>query len=108
MTDKIQTGFETFASKHGFDLSSAGGRYNRPVVRRMWAAWQEQSERITDMAAALDRSHKRSTGLLNQCRDHDTRRAAAVSQSAELAAEVERLNVIISRLSVEGQDAVEM
>lgn len=27
---------------------------------------------------------------------------------ADMAAEVERLNVIISRLSVEGQDAVEM
>ena len=43
-----------------------------------------------------------------QCRDHDTRRAAAVTQAAALAAEVERLNAIISRLSVEGQDAVEM
>lgn len=34
------------------------------VARWMWAAWQEQSERIADMAAALDRSHNRSTGLL--------------------------------------------
>ena len=37
-----------------------------------------------------------------------TRRAAAVRQSAALAAEVERLNLIISRLYAEGQDAVEM
>ena len=108
MTEKIQLSFETFASKHGFDLSSAGGRYNRPVVRWMWAAWQHQAETITDLHAALSRSTVRNARLMNQCRDHDTRRAAAVSQSAELAAEVERLNVIISRLSVEGQDAVEM
>lgn len=109
MTDRIRTSFETWAQKQDFtDLTQNMGRYNRAVVRWMWAAWQEQSERITDMAAALDRSHKRSTGLLNQCRDHDTRRAAAVAQAASLAAEVERLNLIISRLSVEGQDAVEM
>lgn len=103
MTDRIRSGFETWAQKQGFtDLTQNMGRYNRAVVRWMWEAWQEQAERITDMAAALDRSHKRSSELLKQCRDHDTRRAAA------LAAEVERLNVIISRLSVEGQDAVEM
>lgn len=45
---------------------------------------------------------------LHGIRDHDTRRAAAVAQAASLAAEVERLNAIISHLSVEGQDAVEM
>lgn len=109
MTDRIRTSFETWAQKQDFtDLTQNMGRYNRAVVRWMWAAWQEQAERITDMSAALDRSHKRSTGLLRQCRDHDTRRAAAVAQAASLAAEVERLNAIISRLAVEGQDAVEM
>ena len=109
MTDRIRSGFELWAQKQGFtDLTQNMGRYNRAVVRWMWAAWLEQSERITDMAAALDRSHKRSSELLKQCRDHDTRRAAAVAQAAALAAEVERLNAIISRLSVEGQDAVEM
>jgi cell division protein FtsB len=46
--------------------------------------------------------------LKSQCHEHDTRRAAAVAQAASLAAEVERLNAIVSRLSVEGQDAVEM
>jgi len=109
MTDRIRTSFETWAQKQGFtDLTHNLGRYNRAVVRWMWATWKQQAERITDMSAALDRSHKRSTSLLKQCRDHDTRRAAAVAQAASLAAEVERLNLIISRLSVEGQDAVEM
>ena len=109
MTDRIRTGFETWAQKQDFtDLTQNMGRYNRAVVRWMWAAWQAQAERVADMAAALDRSHRRSTSLLNQCRDHDTRRAAAVAQAASLAAEVERLNAIISHLSVEGQDAVEM
>ena len=109
MTDRIRSEFERWATDREFpDLTQSMGRYNRAVVRWMWSAWQEQSERITDMAAALDRSHKRSSDLLRQCRDHDTRRAAAVAQSAELAAEIERLNAIISRLSVEGRDAVEM
>lgn len=93
MTDRIRSGFELWAQKQGFtDLTQNMGRYNRAVVRWMWAAWLEQSERITDMAAALDRSHKRSSELLKQCRDHDTRRAAAVAQAAALAEEVERLN----------------
>lgn len=109
MTDRIRDSFEAWAQKQGFtDLTHNLGRYNRAVVRWMWSAWQEQSERVADMAAALERSYKRSTDLLKQCRDHDTRRAAAVAQAASLAAEVERLNAIISHLSVEGQDAVEM
>ena len=103
MTDRIRSEFERWATDREFpDLTQLMGRYNRAVVRWMWEAWQEQSERIADMAAALDRSHRRSSDLLKQCRDHDTRRAAA------LADEVDRLNAIISRLSVEGQDAVEM
>ena len=109
MTDRIRSEFERWATGREFpDLTQSMGRYNRAVVRWMWEAWQEQSERIADKEAALDRSHRRSSDLLKQCRDHDTRRAAAVAQAASLAAEVGRLNVIISRLSVEGQDAVEM
>jgi len=109
MTDSIRTSFETWAQKQGFpDLTQSMGRYNRAVVRWMWEAWQEQAERVADMAAALERAHNRQTGLLKQCHEHDTRRAAAVAQAASLADEVERLNLIISRLSVEGQDAVEM
>ena len=109
MTDRIRTSFETWAQKQGFtDLTHNLGRYNRAVVRWMWEAWQEQAERVADMAAALERAHNRQTRLLKQCRDHDSRRAAAVAQSASLAAEVERLNLIISRLYAEGQDAVEM
>ena len=109
MTTTVQQQFELWARKQGFtDLSQNLGRYNRAVVRWMWSAWLAQSERITDMAAALDRSHKRSTVLLKQCRDHDTRRAAAVAQAASLAAEVERLNDVLARLAGESQDAHEM
>jgi len=103
MTDRIRTEFEQWATGCEFpDLTQSMGRYNRAVVRWMWAAWQEQAERVADMAAALERAHNRQAGLLKLCRDHDSRRAAS------LAEEVERLNAIISRLSVEWQDAVEM
>ncbi len=72
MTDRIRAEFEKWAQKQGFtDLTMNMGRYNRAVVRWMWSAWQQQAERITDMAAALDRSHKRSTELLKQCRDRE-------------------------------------
>ncbi len=109
MTDRIRSEFEKWATGQDFpDLTQSMGRYNRAVVRWMWEAWQEQAERVADMAAALERAHNRQTGLLKQCHEHDTRRAAAVAQAASLADEVERLNLIISRLSVEGQDAVEM
>ena len=109
MTDRIRTSFETWAQKQGFtDLTHNLGRYNRAVVRWMWEAWQAQNERVADMAAALERAHNRQTGLLKQCHEIDARRDAAVALAAGLAAEVERLNAIISRLSVEGQDAVEM
>jgi hypothetical protein len=74
----------------------------------MWEAWQAQNERVADMAAALERAHSRQTGLLKKCHEIDARRDATVALAAALAAEVERLNAIISRLSVEGQDAVEM
>ena len=109
MTDRIHKSFETWAQQQGFtDLTMNMGRYNRAVVRWMWAAWLEQSERITDMAAALDRSHKRSTELLKQCRDHDTRRVADVQQAQALADEVAQLNETIAKLAAEGQDAHEM
>lgn len=108
MTDRIQAEFELFAQREGFDVEQYQGRYVRPVTRNMWLAWQHQAERITDMAAALDRSHKRSTELLKQCRDHDTRRVAAVQQAQALADEVARLNDVIGRLAAEGQDAHEM
>ena len=109
MTDRIRSEFERWATGREFpDLTQSMGRYNRAVVRWMWEAWQEQAERVADMAAALERAHTRQTGLLKQCHDIDARRAAAVAQAAALAAEVERLNLIISRLYAEGQDAVEM
>lgn len=109
MTDSIRTSFETWAQKQGFtDLTHNLGRYNRAVVRWMWEAWQAQNERVADMAAALERSHKRSTELLKQCRDHDTRRVAAVQQAQALADEVARLNETIAKLAAEGQDAHEM
>ena len=109
MTDRIRTEFEQWATGQDFpDLTQSMGRYNRAVVRWMWEAWQEQAERVADMAAALERAHNRQTGLLKQCHEHDTRRSAAVAQAASLADEVERLNNIISRLYAEGQDAVEM
>jgi len=109
MTDRIRTSFEAWAQKQGFtDLTHNLGRYNRAVVRWMWEAWQEQSERVADMAAALERSYKRSTDLLKQCRDHDTRRAAAVALAAGLAAEIERLNETIKTLLAESADAEEI
>ncbi len=99
--DRIRLGFEHWAKSQGFDCASVSGRFNRPVVRWMALAWFTQSEKITDLRAALARSTDRNARLVNQCRDHDTRRAAAVAQAASLAAEVERLNAIISHLSVE-------
>ena len=109
MTDRIRTEFEQWATGQDFpDLTQSMGRYNRAVVRWMWEAWQEQAERVADMAAALERAHNRQTGLLKQCHEIDARRDAAVALAAALADEVGRLNAIISHLSVEGQDAVEM
>jgi hypothetical protein len=48
------------------------------------------------------------TELLKQCRDHDTRRAAAVAQCAAMAEEIERLNATITALTREIRDAQEM
>ena len=109
MTDRIQSSFELWAQQQGFnDLTQHMGRYNRAVVRWMWAAWQEQAERITDMAAALDRSHKRSSSLLKQCQDYQSRAERFAQQAQALAAEVDRLNETIAKLAAEGQDAHEM
>jgi len=109
MTDRIQAGFELWAQKQGFtDMTMHMGRYNSAVVRWMWAAWQEQAERITDMAAALDRSHRRSSSLLKQCQDYQSRAERFAQQAQALADEVERLNETIAKLAAEGQDAHEM
>ena len=109
MTDRIQKSFEAWAQQQGFkDLTQHMGRYNRAVVRWMWAAWQEQTERITDMAAALDRSHRRSSSLLKQCQDYQLRAERFAQQAQALADEVERLNETIAKLAAEGQDAHEM
>ena len=109
MTDRIRSEFEKWAAGREFpDLTQSMGRYNRAVVRWMWEAWQEQAERIADMAAALERAHNRQTGLLKQCHDIDARRDAAVTQAASLAAEVERLNAVIQQLTAESADAEEM
>ena len=87
MTDRIRSEFELFAHKHELNTASTGGRYNAPVVRWMWVAWQHQAERITDMGMALNRVHVRNATLANHNR---------------------QLSEAISRLSHEGQDAVEM
>lgn len=87
MSDRIRAQFEAFASRHGFDTQSHNARYARPVVRWMALAWFSQAERINDLTAALQRATTRNAELVNQCRDHDTRRAAAVAQSAALAAD---------------------
>lgn len=109
MTDRIRTEFERWATDREFpDLTQSMGRYNRAVVRWMWAAWLEQSERITDMAAALDRSHRRSSSLLKQCQDYQSRAERFAQQAQALADEVERLNETIAKLAAEGQDAHEM
>ena len=123
MTDRIRSEFEKWATGREFpDLTQSMGRYNRAVVRWMWEAWQEQAERVADVAAALERAHNRQTGLLKQCRDHDTRRAAAVVQSAALAEELEairednhsmmteihNLRIVIGQLTAESTDAEEM
>lgn len=109
MTDRIRASFETWAQKQGFtDLTQSMGRYNRAVVRWMWEAWQEQSDRVAGMAAALERSYKRSTDLLKQCQDYQSRSERFAQQTQALADEVARLNETIAKLAAEGQDAHEM
>lgn len=109
MTDRIQSEFEKWATDREFpDLTQSMGRYNRAVVRWMWAAWQKQAERVSDLIAQLDRSHKRSSSLLKQCQDYQSRAERFAQQAQALADEVARLNDVIGRLAAEGQDAHEM
>ncbi len=123
MTDRIRSEFEQWATGREFpDLTQSMGRYNRAVVRWMWTAWEHQSERIIDMSCALQRAHTRQTRLLKQCRDHDSRRAAAAVQSAVLAEELDairednhsmmleihNLRIVIGQLTAESTDAEEM
>ena len=102
MTDRIQAEFEKWVKDHppteGVpDLSFHQGRYNRAVIRHMWAAWQKQAERVSDLIAQLDRSHKRSSSLLKQCQDYQSRAERFAQQAAGLAAEMERLNELHNR-----------
>lgn len=106
--DRIRLGFEHWAKSQGFDCASISGRYTRPVVRWMALSWFTQAEKITDLHAALARTTARNARLVNQCRDHDTRRAAAVAQCAAMAEEIERLNETITALTRESRDAQEM
>jgi hypothetical protein len=106
--DRIRLGFEHWAKSQGFDCASVSGRYTRPVVRWMALAWRTQAEKISDLHAALARSTERNARLSRQCRDHDTRRAAAVAQCAAMAEEIERLNATITALTRESRDAQEM
>lgn len=106
--DRIRLGFEHWAKSQGFDCASVAGRYSRPVVRWMALAWFTQAEKITDLHAALARSTERNARLVNQCRDHDTRRAAAVVQCAAMAEEIQQLNETIAALNQESRDAMEM
>ena len=109
MTDRIRSEFEKWATGREFpDLTQSMGRYNRAVVRWMWEAWQEQAKDNAETIAALDRSQKIRAGLLEENINLKTSLFTAVAKAASLDAEVERLNETISRLSVEGQDAVEM
>jgi hypothetical protein len=71
MTDRIRAEFEKWVKDlpptDGVpDLSFHQGRYNRAVIRHMWAAWQAQAERITDMAAALERIAKGRDAALSR------------------------------------------
>lgn len=108
MTDRIRAQFEAFAQQHGFSTQASFDRYKSTVVRWMALAWFSQAERINDLTTALQRATTRNAELVNQCRDHDTRRAAAVAQAAALADEVERLTELNNKLLAEGADAEEM
>jgi len=71
MTDRILSDFHAWVRLHpptdaAPDLTMHMGRHARPVIRHMWAAWQEQAERITDMAAALERIAKGRDAALSR------------------------------------------
>lgn len=71
---------------------------------------RQENERLRVQLAGcgVARSTDRNARLVNQCRDHDTRRAAAVAQCAAMAEEIERLNETITALTRESRDAQEM
>ena len=102
--DKVLAGFEHFAKGRGFDTRQHGGRFCRPIVRWMWEAWKMQAEKISDLTAALARTTERNAALVNQCRDHDLRRVAAMQQAAALAEEVDRLNLVIRKRDESSDD----
>jgi len=109
MTDRIRDSFETWAKSEGFrDFRYHFDRYPSTVVRNMWEAWKKQAENVNGLAAALARAQARNAELVNQCRDHDARRTAAMAQAASLAEEVDRLTALVSALTKEGRDAAEM
>lgn len=106
--DRIRRVFEHWAKSKGYNCEYIGGRYAKSVVRCMWDAWCTQADEVADLHAALARTTARNARLINQCRDHDTRRAAAVAQCAAMAEEIQRLNETITALTRESRDAQEM
>lgn len=71
---------------------------------------RQENERLRVQLAGcgVARSTDRNARLVNQCRDHDTRRAAAVAQCAAMAEEIQQLNETITALTRESRDAQEM
>jgi len=107
--DRNQQKFEVYARREGFGkLTMTLGRYDSPVIRRMFAVWEHLMVQVEDLEQKLTEARERNTSLVNQCRDHDTRRVAAVTQASALAEEVERLNEMIRALHAESQDAEEL
>lgn len=106
--DANQKAFELYARKEGFNkFSMTLGRYDAPVIRRMFAVWEHLTVKVEDLEQRLKESRERNTYLVNQCRDHDTRRAAAVAQASSLAEEVDRLQAMVDTLMNEEADPVE-
>ena len=58
--------------------------------------------------AAQIAEYERSSSLLKQCQDYQSRAERFAQQAQALAAEVDRLNETIAKLAAEGQDAHEM
>jgi len=106
--DANQKSFEYYARKEGFNkFSMTLGRYDSPVIRRMFSTWEHLMVRIEDLEQKLKEARDRHTALVNQCRDHDTRRVAAVAQASALAEEVDRLQAMVDTLRKEEPDPVE-
>lgn len=106
--DANQKAFELYARKEGFNkFSMTLGRYDSPVIRRMFSTWEHLMGRVEDLEQKLKEARERNTSLVNQCRDHDTRRVAAVAQASALAEEVDRLQAMVETLMKEEPDPVE-